>query len=51
MMAKTTKGQKSLPVTKKNQTRLNKRNNEEINDNPNSLNDNKKKGRQHECNY
>jgi hypothetical protein len=43
MMAKTTKGQKSLPVTKKNQTRLNKRNNEEINYNPNSLNDNKKK--------
>lgn len=46
MMAKTTIGQKRLPVTKKNQTRLNKRNNEEINDNPNNLNDNKKKSKE-----
>jgi hypothetical protein len=44
MMAKTTIGQKRLPVTKK-KTRLNKRNNEEINDNPNNLNDNKKNQR------
>ena len=46
MIAKTTVGQKRLPVSKKNQTRLNKRNNEEINDNPENLNDNKKKSKE-----
>jgi hypothetical protein len=46
MIAKTTVGQKRLPVSKKNQTRLNKRNNDEINDNPENLNDNKKKSKE-----
>ena len=45
-MQKQRSDKKDFRFQKKNQTRLNKRNNDEINDNPENLNDNKKKSKE-----